>query len=60
MLREVGVIQAIKTGKNFMFTQDVILEFQTDYIGLDVSNRVNAMKSLKIVCQRKVELGYGN
>lgn len=45
MLREEGLIRAIKTGKCYMFPQHEILHFQKKYIGFDVSNRVNARKA---------------
>lgn len=31
MLREIGVIKAIKTGKCYMFSQEEIKRFQRDY-----------------------------
>ena len=49
MLREIGVIQAIKLGKCYMFSQEEIRRFQHDYKGLDVSNLVKALESYKIV-----------
>lgn len=52
MLREVGVIQAIKTGKSYMFPQDEIKAFQRNYRGLDVSNKVKALEALKIVQEK--------
>lgn len=53
MLREVGIIQATKTGKNYMFSQDSIKQFQYDYAGLDVSNRVKALRAKKEVDSKK-------
>lgn len=47
MYREVGLIQAIKTGKCYMFSQDEIRRFQHDYKGYDVSNRVKATECYK-------------
>ncbi|MFQ7120863.1 MAG: hypothetical protein ACLRPW_13505 [Intestinibacter sp.] len=49
MLREVGVLPAIKTGRNFMFSQQTIREFQVNYNGYDVSNRVKAVESYHCV-----------
>lgn len=49
MLREVGVLKAIRTGKNYMFSQEEISRFQRDYVGLDVSNKVKALESYKLV-----------
>lgn len=53
MLREVGIINGIKIGKNYMFPQKVIRAFQEDYIGLDVSNREKAILSRETVENRK-------
>lgn len=47
VLREIGLIQAIKTGKGFMFSQKEIERFQEVYRGCDVSNRVKAIESYK-------------
>lgn len=49
MLREIGIIKAIKTGRNYMFSQEEIRRFQKDYGGYDVSNRVTAIQSFKDV-----------
>ena len=53
MLRAVGIIDGIKIGKNYMFSQKVIRTFQDDYIGLDVSNKNKAMISKQTVEKRK-------
>ena len=42
-LRELGLIQAIKTGKGFMFSQREI------YRGCDVSNKVKALESYRML-----------
>lgn len=47
VLREIGLIQAIKTGKGFMFSQREIERFQEVYRGCDVSNKVKALESYK-------------
>lgn len=57
MLREIGILKAIKTGRNYMIPQDVIKEFQSSYLGLDVSNKVCALKSKEIVERRLHEEG---
>lgn len=49
MLREIGIINAIKTGKNYMFTKEEIQRFQRDYVGYDISNREKALKAYNIV-----------
>lgn len=46
MLREVGVLKAIKTGRNYMYSQQELKRFMEDFLGLDVSNRENAIRSL--------------
>ena len=51
-LREIGILPAIKTGRNYMFTKDVIRKFQQNYTGLDVSNRVKAIEAYKFVSSR--------
>lgn len=52
MLREVKVLRAIKTGRNYMFSREEIKRFECLYNGLDVSNKVKAIKS-----REKVEMG---
>lgn len=47
VLREIGLIQAIKTGKGFMFSQKEIERFQEVYRGCDVSNKVKVLESYK-------------
>ncbi len=49
MWRELGILQATKTGKCYMFSQEEIKRFQNDYKGLDVSNRVKAIESYNLV-----------
>lgn len=51
-LRELGIIPAIKTGRNYMFSPKAIQEFFDTYKGLDVSNRLSAMKSKELVQSR--------
>lgn len=52
-LRELGIIPAIRTGRNYMFSPIAIQKFFNEYAGLDVSNRVKAMHSKEIVESRK-------
>lgn len=42
MLRRVGVLPSIKTGRNYMFSQASIRRFQSDYEGYDVSSMESA------------------
>ncbi len=51
-LREIGILPAIKTGRNFMFTRESIIDFQHNYQGMDVSNRVKAIEAFQIVSER--------
>lgn len=51
-LREIGILPAIKTGRNFMFTRESIIDFQHNYQGMDVSNRVKAIEAFRIVSER--------
>lgn len=53
MLMQVGVIQSVKVGKNYMFPKSVISSFQAEYLGLDCSNRQKAIESKNLVDQRK-------
>ena len=45
MLRQVGILKAIKTGRTYMFSQETIKDFQHDYAGYDVNNAENARQS---------------
>lgn len=54
VLREVGILDAIKVGKNYLFPRVTITDFIKDYIGLDCSNREKAIESKKIVDARKI------
>lgn len=51
MLCNVGILKPIKLGKSYMFSQAMLLKFQQDYEGLDVSNRLKALDSKRIVEQ---------
>lgn len=54
MLKDSGVLHAIKIGKGYMFTKKSILDFETNYIDLDVSNLSKALESRSIVEARMV------
>ena len=49
MLCDVGVLKPTKIGRAYMFSQGMLLKFQHDYEGLDVSNRTKAIESFKKV-----------
>ena len=51
MLCNVGVLKPIKLGKCYMFSQSKLAKFQQDYEGMDVSNRIKALDSKRIVEQ---------
>ena len=51
MLCSVGILKPIKLGKSYMFSQAMLAKFQQDYEGLDVSNRIKALDSKRIVEQ---------
>lgn len=57
MLREVGILPAIKTGRNYMFSQQTIRDFQKNYSGFDVSNRVKAVESFQCVYENMASGG---
>lgn len=56
MLMQVGIIQSVKVGKNYMFPKSVISSFQTEYLELDCSNRQKAIESKNLVDQRKQQV----
>lgn len=45
VLKDVGILKSIKTGKNYMFSQKEIEQFQEEYAGYDVSNRLKALNA---------------
>ena len=51
-LREMGIIPAIRTGRNYMFSSRAINNFYKYYEGLDVSSRIKAIQSKQIVDNR--------
>lgn len=59
MLREVGITRGIKIGKNYMFPRNTIVAFETNYLGLDCSNKLKATESKKIVDQRQINSSKG-
>lgn len=49
MFREIGIIQSIRTGKNYMFPQEEVARVEHDYLTHDISNRVKAIEAYKKV-----------
>lgn len=47
MYRECGILKGIKTGKNFMFSQKEIGEFQERFKGYDISNKLKVKETLE-------------
>ena len=60
MLREIGVIEGIKIGKNYMFPVSNIIQFEIDYLGLDCSNKEKALESKRIVDAKKNAMVKGS
>ena len=54
MYRECGIIQGIKTGKNFMYSQQEIMEFQERFRGYDISNKFKVKESLQQMKMKEV------
>ena len=49
--RELGLLKGIKTGKGWVFTQEEFRKFQRNMTGYDISNRVEALRTMKEVRQ---------
>lgn len=47
VLKDIGILKSIKTGKNYMFSQKEVQRFEDDYAGYDVSNRMKALNAYK-------------
>lgn len=52
MLRQVGVLQAIKIGKRYMYPSDIIADFERTYLGCDLSNKVKAIAAKELIDSR--------
>lgn len=46
-LNEIGILKGIKIGKNYMFSYDAIKQFQIEYMGTDLSNKMKALEVYK-------------
>lgn len=53
MLREAGLLRAVKTGRSFMYPKTMLVEFINDYTGYDVSNLSSALESQRLVNIKK-------
>ena len=54
MYRECGIIQGIKTGKNFMYSQKEISDFQERFKGCDISNKFKVKETLERLKYKEV------
>lgn len=54
MYRETGILQGIKTGKNIMYSQKEILEFQDKYKGYDISNKLRVTETLEKIKNKEI------
>lgn len=53
MLSEVGCLKSIRIGKRYMYSYEAIKQFQKDYEGLDLSNKVKALQACSLVNKSK-------
>ncbi len=53
MLSEVGCLKSIRIGKRYMYSYEAIKQFQKEYEGLDLSNKVKAMQAYSLVNKSK-------
>lgn len=53
MLSEVGCLKSIRIGKRYMYSYEAIKQFQKDYEGLDLSNKVKALQAYSLVNKSK-------
>ena len=60
MWREVGILNPIKTGRNYMYSQEEIKRFQIEYAGWDISNKLNCIVAFnnRFKKQIKTEDGF--
>lgn len=57
MLREIGIIKGIKTGKAFMFSCFALEKFMKQYEGFDVSNPIKAREAYEKVNATSIAKG---
>lgn len=60
MYRETGILKGIKTGKNIMYSQKEIMEFQDRFKGYDISNKFKVGKTLEIIKNKRMDLDEQN
>lgn len=60
MYRETGILKGTKTGKNIMFSQKEIMEFQDKFKGYDISNKFKVMETLERIENKRAYLNEQN
>lgn len=60
MYRETGILKGTKTGKNIMYSQKEIMEFQDKFKGYDISNKFKVMETLERIKDKRVYLDEQN
>ena len=56
MWRETGVLKPIKTGKNYMYSQEAIKKFQEKYEGYEMDNLVHVNETLEKIRSAEITL----
>lgn len=54
MYRETGILKGTKTGKNIMYSQKEIMEFQDKFKGYDISNKFKVMEALERIKNKEI------
>lgn len=54
MYRETGILKGIKTGKNIMYSQKEIMEFQDKFKGYDISNKFRVTETLERIKNKEI------
>lgn len=54
MLTETGALKAIKTGKNYMYSQEAVKRFQATFEGYSMDNLVNINASIEDVKSKQL------
>lgn len=54
MYRETGILKGTKTGKNIMYSQKEIMEFQDKFKGYDISNKFRVTETLERIKNKEI------
>ena len=60
MYRETGILKGTKTGKNIMYSQKEIMEFQDKFKGYDISNKFKVTETLEKIKNKRAYLNEQN